>query len=511
MIKFFKKYHKWLGVIFALIILIYVFSGIILNHRKALSFVDVNRKLLPKEYRYQNWNNAAVKSTLKLSSDSILIYGNIGIWLTDSSFSDYKDFSVGIPKGIDNRKIFQMIRTTRHKLLAGTFSGLYMFNYEDDKWVSIGLPVKEKRIVDITQKQDTILVLTRSSLLKTTDLCNFSVFQLPPPENYDNKTGLFKTLWVIHSGEIYGIAGKIIVDFAGLVFAFLTISGFIVFVNKILLKKNKPTEVKVKLKSSNRWNIKWHNKFGWITLVILILNTTTGMFLRPPLLAFIGYSRVEKIPYTELDTPNPWFDQLRRIYYDQDIDRFIVVTMHGFYYSDDNFKTELKQFRFQPPASIMGVTVFEKIESNTFLVGSFAGLFTWNTQTGEVLDFIKKQQYTSPSHNSRPIGEFLVSGFTRDNKNQEYFFDYNIGAVNINGTEKFAVLPQNIIRDAPMSLWNVALEIHTARIYQSIIGDFYVLIVPITGLFILFILISGFIVWLKIRKRPNSKTGIKLT
>ena len=115
MIKFFMKYHKWLGVIFAMIILSYVFSGIILNHRGGLSFIDVDRKLLPKEYRYQNWNNAAVKSTLKISSDSILVYGNIGIWLTDSSFTDFNDFSAGVPKGIDNRKIFQMIQNYREE------------------------------------------------------------------------------------------------------------------------------------------------------------------------------------------------------------------------------------------------------------------------------------------------------------------------------------------------------------------------------------------------------------
>ena len=177
--------------------------------------------------------------------------------------------------------------------------------------------------------------------------------------------------------------------------------------------------------------------------------------------------------------------------------------MDGFYYSDNNFKTALKPFRFQPPASIMGVTVFEKIDVNTFLVGSFEGLFTWNSQTGEVFDYIKKQQYISPSRNSRPIGDFLVSGYTRDYKNREYFFDYNYGAVNINGAEKFATLSQKVIGDTPISLWNVALEIHTGRIYQSIIGDFYVLIVPLTGLFVLFILISGFIVWLKSRKTSD--------
>ena len=504
MIKFFRKYHKWLGVIFGLIILTYVCSGIVLNHRETLSFINVNRKLLPKEYRYQNWNNAAVKSTLRVDSDSILIYGNIGIWLTDSSYSDFSNFSSGFPKGIDNRKISQIIRATGNRLLAGTFSGLYTYSYKEKKWVYVYLPVKEKNIADIIQKQDTIFVLTRSFLLKTTDLKSFVVAQLPPPENYDNKAGLFKTLWVIHSGEIYGTAGKIIVDFAGLIFAFLTITGFIVFVNRIVLKKNiKPETVKVKLKKSNRWNIKWHNKFGWIALAILILNTTTGMFLRPPLLAFIGNSRVGKIPFTELATPNPWFDQLRRIFYDKEIDRFIIVTMDGLYYSDDNFKTELKQYLFQPPASVMGVTVFEKIDSYKYLVGSFEGLFVWNSQSGEVIDYVKKQPYVTPTSLGKPIGDYLVSGFTRDFKNQEYFFDYDKGATNINGAERFPYLPRKIIDDSPISLWNVALEIHTGRIYQSLIGDFYVLIVPLTGMIVLFILISGFIVWLKIRKKVD--------
>lgn len=136
-----------MGVVFALIILSYIFSGIILNHREGLSFIYVNRKLLPKEYRYQNWNNAAVKSTLKISPDSIFVCGNIGIWLTDSSSSDFADFSDGIPKSIDNRKTFQMIRTDRNRLLVGTLSGLYTFNYKENKWISITLPVRAKNSI----------------------------------------------------------------------------------------------------------------------------------------------------------------------------------------------------------------------------------------------------------------------------------------------------------------------------------------------------------------------------
>jgi hypothetical protein len=141
MIKFFRKYHKWLGVILACIILSFVFSGIVLNHRDLFSKIDVKRRLLPPEYRYVNWNNAAVKSTLKISPDSILIYGNIGIWLTDSTFSGYTGFTEGFPKGSDNRKIFQMLYTHEKEILAATLSGLYRYNSADKKWRNVILPV----------------------------------------------------------------------------------------------------------------------------------------------------------------------------------------------------------------------------------------------------------------------------------------------------------------------------------------------------------------------------------
>ena len=54
-----------------------------------------------------------------------------------------------------------------------------------------------------------------------------------------------------------------------------------------------------------------------------------------------------------------------------------------------------------------------------------------------------------------------------------------------------------IIASQPMSLWNVALKVHTARIYKFMFGSLYILFIPLAGLLILFILISGLIVWLK--------------
>ena len=501
MIKFFTKYHKWLGVFLTILILLFSASGILLNHRNLVSGINISRKLLPKEYEYKNWNKGAVKGTLKITEDSILVYGNIGIWLTDSNAIHFTDFNSGFPKGIDNRKICKVYKTRTGEIFAGTLFGLYHYNKSVKQWQKIPLDLHNPRIVDITEKQDTLIVLSRSFLLQSTDYQNFTKHILPEPENYDNKIGLFKTLWVIHSGELYGKIGKLFVDLIGLIFLFLSISGLILFINKYIVKSKKRKGKNVaKLISVSRWNLKWHNKIGWITLIFLIITTITGMFLRPPLLITIADAKVGKIPFTILDTENAWFDKLRRIIYDEKNNRYIIASVNGVYYSSDNFNTKLNSYGQHPPISVMGVNVFEQISSNKILIGSFEGLFLWDTKTGSIFDYIENKPYIKPKINGSPIGKYLVTGYTKDINDAEIYFDFNSGANTIKGNEKFPPMP-NLIKNQPMSLWNVLLEVHTARIYHSLIGIFYFLIIPLTGLFTVFVLISGFVVWFKRYKK----------
>jgi uncharacterized iron-regulated membrane protein len=67
-------------------------------------------------------------------------------------------------------------------------------------------------------------------------------------------------------------------------------------------------------------------------------------------------------------------------------------------------------------------------------------------------------------------------------------------------------MPVNILRESPVSAWNTALEFHTARIYAAIIGDLYILIIPLAGLSVLFILISGLLMyWAGFRKNKKAK------
>ena len=495
MTKFFKKYHKWLGIILTIFILTFAVSGIILNHRNLFSKVDISRNILPSKYHYKNWNNSAVKGTERIGKDSILIYGNIGIWLTDSSFKNFTDFNAGLANGIDNKKIYKIFRTRKGDLFAGSFSGLYI--YKDKKWKNVKLPINEKIIVDLDEKDDTLLVLSRSELLQSTDYKNFTISIIPPPENYDNKTGLFKTLWILHSGKIFGIVGRVVVDTIGIIFIFLCITGLIYFFNPYIIKskKRKGKAIKQIVKSS-KWNLKWHNKLGWITLIFLIITTLTGMFLRPPLLIPIANTKVSKIPYTVLDSPNSWYDKLRRIIYDEKNERYIIATLDGIYFADKNLNSNPKQAHHQPPTSVMGTNVFEQQSDSTLLVGSFTGLFLWNTKSGEIEDFIEKRAHIQTQKQGSPIGRYIVSGYSNHFNNQELYFDYGHGAKIVGKKTNFVTMPE-IIQQQPISLWNLALEVHTARIYSYFIGDFYILLIPLFGLLIIFILVSGFIVWFK--------------
>lgn len=505
MYGFFKKAHKWVGLCLALLIILFSLSGIILNHRSFFSKIDVGRSLLPAEYRYQNWNNAAVRSVEKKAENELLVYGNIGLWLTDTAFTQFNDFNKGFPKGIDNRKIFKVLATDK-RVLAGTLFGLYGYSDSLHQWVRIPLPCKEENIVDMLEKGDSIFILTRSNLLVTSDLSHFRIVPLPPPENYDNKIGLFKTLWVIHSGEIYGTLGKLLVDAVAVIFILLSIGGVVLFFSKRRMKSWKTSlEQRKSVRKRFQWHLKWHNKIGWITAIILFGTTLTGMFLRPPMLIAIAETRVKKIPFTELCTPNPWFDILRRIIYLPEEEKYLVSTSEGFYTFDKEFGHEAKRFENQPPASVMGVTVLENVGNTQMMVGSFEGLFAWNFKTDEVFDLIKQVPYMKPLKKGPPVGDHKISGYTTHYKDAPVVFDYSLGAVDINHEIEFPTMPKTIVDQTPMSLWNVALEFHTGRIYQAILGRFYILVVPLGGILILLTIISGLVIWFKQTYRRKAK------
>ncbi|MCU4166335.1 PepSY domain-containing protein [Carboxylicivirga caseinilyticus] len=494
--KFWKKYHKWGGIILSIFLILFSVSGILLNHRNWISNLNVPRSILSESYQYINWNNASLKGVLSLNNDEELFYGNVGCWKYNKRQKSWKNFNSGFPKGIDNRKISKLALTSNHRLFAGTQFGLYEFI--DKQWTPINIDAQSKRITDLLDVNDTLYILTRSelgSLQINQDNQQVCFRELPAPADYKTQVGLFRTLWVLHSGEIIGILGKFAVDGIAILFIFFIVTGLIWFINPKLIKKAKRKGKSIFRKQSLlRWSVKWHNKIGIYTFIFLGFTTLTGIFLRPPLLIAIANTMVDPIPLSKLDTPNAWDDQLRAINYNEKYDFFLLSTSKGFYALSSD-KSEMIKIPKDPPVSVMGINVFEPLNHQEYIIGSFSGLFRWDPINMEVRSFPDTKPVVQDSAPTRPISAQMVTGIYYKSDGQ-YYFDYNKGVVGISDND-FPTIPDVIIENSPLSLWNFALEIHTGRIFQDFTGAFYILIVPLVGITTLLLLFSGVWIWYK--------------
>ena len=47
-LKFFRKWHRWPGVIMSFFFILWAISGIVMNHRQLFSGFDISRKYLPR-------------------------------------------------------------------------------------------------------------------------------------------------------------------------------------------------------------------------------------------------------------------------------------------------------------------------------------------------------------------------------------------------------------------------------------------------------------------------------
>ncbi len=499
-----RKYHKWPSLFIGFFLILFSVSGIILNHRHFFSPVNVSRNLMPPVYRYNNWNLAAVKGAINIGGNRQLLYGNIGIWETDSAFTRFSDFNRGINRGIDYRKVFTLLKASGNRLYAGTLFGLYQFSNTSNSWQKLEMPEKNPRVVKLAEYNGQVYIMTRDHIytMNAGSQPEFKPLHLEVPEGADGKTGLFTTFWVMHSGELLGVAGKLIVDLVGILLIFISLSGFY-YTLLPKFAKHTSKNLKLKLQRVNRTSINWHTKTGVYGILILLITVITGMFLRPPLLIPIANSRVAPIPGTMLSNENHWHDKLRDLVVDSANNRLILSTSEGFFESALTGKNYCRPFRVQPPVSVMGITAFEPLPDGGFLIGSFSGLYRWYPEKEAVINMITGEMVTEVVQGN-PFGATAVSGVITKNSEPIVFIDYDGGWIPLKQGVNIPIMPDEI-RNSPISLWNVGLEVHTGRIFSVILGDFYILYVPVMGLTTLLIIVTGFIMWYKNSSRKKKK------
>lgn len=496
---FWRASHKWLGLFFAIFLLLFCLSGIVLNHRKFFSGVSISRSWLPKAYKVKNWNQGSVKGTLRLSDGRILAYGQAGIWETGQSMEYRRDFSEGLKKGVDNRKISSLVQAGDGSLWCTGLYDLYRFSQETGRWKSVELKGNRERLSDMTLKgRDTVVVLSRSSVYQAVAPdYTFNEITLSVPDGYDNKVTLFKTFWMIHSGELFGLVGKLVVDAVALALILLSITGIVFFVLSQSIRRGKvkgmaPERIKSKGQRMKR-HLGWHNKVGVWTLVFTLILSVTGMCLRPPLMIPLVRAKVSPVPGSTLASKNVFHDKLRSMRWDESRRCWLLSTSEGFYIIGDELdRTAPQALKKAPSVSPMGIHVFtpDPAAPSRWLIGSFSGLFSWNPDDGSVTDW-----FTGEAPQRGPYGApatHAVTGWSEDIAPSPVVFDYYAGP-NI----QLASMPAPI-SSLRMSLWNFALELHVGRCYEPFLGSVLsVLFVFLSGAILTLVLTSGYIIYKK--------------
>ena len=202
-----KNVHKWIGLVLTVFLLLFCLSGLVLNHRGLFTSCSVSRSILPRAYHIRNFNNGIIKGTIPFSADKLLAYGNAGVWLADRELASISDFNDGLPEGADNRNIRNIIRTLDGTLWCAVQFGLYRL--DGGSWTKTSLPENDERIADVTVTPDSaaVMVMSRSAIYRMTGH-GFQRKELAPLEGHAEKVSLFKTIWHLHSGDLFGIAGK---------------------------------------------------------------------------------------------------------------------------------------------------------------------------------------------------------------------------------------------------------------------------------------------------------------
>lgn len=544
-----KKYHRWLGLVLSVFMLVFCVSGIILNHREVFSDCEVSRKWLPASYYIKNFNNGVVKGTVvkksaahSLSSencDSVLAYGCAGVFLTDSRLSTWQDFNAGLPESIDERNVRHVVKAKDGSLWCAALRDVYRYDENSHRWKKVELPDNEERIMDVALAKDsmTVVALTRSRVFTIVPFVQYGEIVkigksssetyrveskiIPAPKKYEPKTTLFKLVWHLHSGEFFGLPGKLVVDAIALVLIVLSITGILLFILPYDIRRAKKLAAKARMKRLGKqfaWNMKWHNKIGYVTIVLTLWIAITGMCLRPPLMVPLVLS---KLPQAVGEDGNVWQDKLRAIRWDAVQGDWLVSTSEGFLRVDEDFSQAPKMLPDDecPKLSPMGVTVWESGGKGGWIVGSFRGIYRWNPvnhSLNQILDYFtgKPSEETSMI----PISDNLVCGYSEDFLGgKPLVFDFAKGVEDAKGqavalcndepktSRNEESMSDLICETAPMSLWNVALELHVGRCYSPFLGPLSDLFVFLYGLLITLVFLSGYIISHRRRKKAQER------
>lgn len=503
------KSSKWIHKFFGLAILIFAvwmsISGILLNHPELIADISVPRWLVPPQYTPENWNRSALIAMVWKREDPRVgfLAGKMGIWRTDDGGRSFSPMMSGLPTSSYYIKSYSLLLDEeKGRLYAGTEGGLFVCDPGRGAWRQIPLGEEPAPIVRIVRTAANLLAFSADGAWSGApdgSPESWRPVEIPRDPAAPEEVSFVKLFFDLHGGKAWGLPGQLLFDAAGLIIIVLSVTAFYIWLYPWKRKRaaKAATAAVPENGGAKRWNSfsRWHNRLGIWFAVVLLLIGFTGIFMRPPLLALIGEGGIPAAFYPGLHRPGPWEEKIKNALYDEAADEIVLATTEGFWRGPADFSAPFRSVDLETPVFVMGATVFEDQGEAGYLIGSFSGIFRRTPGPYSSHDLLTGKRAVVKS-SVRPA-DVMVTGYLRTPEGEEFITAHEQGLIPLNGAragERFR-MPEEMKTAVDMPLWNLMFELHNGRIFRDLIGEWYILVVPLGAILFFLVCLSGVYDW----------------
>lgn len=500
--------HKYVGLVLSLYFVWMAASGILLNHTDMIEGISCPLTIMGEEHLYRNWSRGACRGAAFSESEVgvAYLYGKEGVWLTDDDGRSFRPLNEGLPRASAQRDVRTMLACARGVLLAGGSSGLWVAR-RGEAWRRVRLEPDLGGIVKLLAVNERVVALTDSGAFaaRIDGLAQAPVFAplalARPPDPGDEQIGGVEFVLGVHSGEVLGLPGKLLMDMAGLALVFLAVSGFAMWhapwrgwLNR-RFGVRRPRARPALLRFLNRY----HRSVGVWAAALAATSVITGLLLCIPLVMMLSGKSVSATFAPGLRSDNPWHGHIQNALYD-DRRETIVIAADGYWEAPADLSEPFALIDGAPGGGVMGLSVFEPTDDG-YLVGSFGGLLRWARETGEVVDHLTGE---APKRGRGPVGAFMTSAWFQDLRGREWGVDFRKGLRCLTEDSDAYAMPREVVENGRIPLWLVLHYLHNGRIWSMVSTSGRLLFGLLAALLAIVVLLTGGYDWLHEQRRRKA-------
>jgi hypothetical protein len=505
--------HLYLGLLVLLYLIVVGVTGVLLNHPSLLSGFSVPRWMAPPSYRIDDWNRGSLRTVVFSQQDPSLgfVAGTEGVWKTTDGGVTFQPMTTGYPASRAYRRTNHLLLLEHEdtaRLLAATRDGMYECLLEDEAWQRVALGQGIEDVRKILRVEDRLVVFTdshayQSRLSQDARAIEFRPVHLEKSgDNPEEGIPLVRLMFALHGGEIWGLAGRLLIDAVGVGLVFLSASAVYMWyfprVRRWFRRSpEKPRRAESTKRRIYRWLYKYHVDIGVWTTVFLVVIAATALFMPPSPLVFLTLGK--EVPRAWWPGPlpeNPLHESIGNAAYDPVGRAILIESRSALWRGPADFSEPFRRDEARIPVGAMGTNVMDVEGDGSLLIGSFSGLYRCRPDGGPVIDLSTGEPHV-PRGSRRPFGRWQTVGYFQTPGGEQFVATHNDGITAIGDAQldgRFQ-MPEQMIQGYRMPLWSFLFEVHNGRIFRDWLGRSYYLISILGSLSLLAITFTGLYDW----------------